>query len=32
MGGDPVHSKLETDEWPDTEAVLAAIAARIAPR
>jgi selT/selW/selH-like putative selenoprotein len=29
LDGEVLHSKLRTQEWPDTEAVLAAIARRI---
>jgi selT/selW/selH-like putative selenoprotein len=28
LDGEVIHSKLATEEWPDTDAVLAAIASR----
>ncbi len=29
--GEVIHSKLESQEWPDTDAVLEALAKRISP-
>jgi selT/selW/selH-like putative selenoprotein len=29
LDGDRIHSKLESEEWPDTEEILRAIAARL---
>ncbi len=29
LDGEPIHSKLATEEWPDTEKVLAEIARRL---